>query len=70
MLTIFTRRTWSGAAVEVGDVYHLQKNGREARAFIATHPRGVELRLEIAGEPQPRSQVAVDDEPLMAIADG
>ncbi|HVL67168.1 MAG TPA: hypothetical protein VM364_07885 [Vicinamibacterales bacterium] len=69
MALIFTRREWDGRAIELGELWVLRKGPRTARASVATHPRGVELRLEIDGELQPESRVfAEDDEPLFALA--
>lgn len=69
MALIFTRRGWHGHPEELGELW-LSKDGRTARAFACTHPRGVELRLEVSGELLPESMAFLrDDEPLFELAD-
>ena len=69
MALIFTRREWDGRAGGPRPLAEDPQLAELDRAAVATHPRGVELRLEIDGELQPESRVfAEDDEPLFALA--
>ena len=51
-LQVLQRPNWHGTPIELGDLFRLQKNRREARAALFTHQLGWEVRaLTEAGAP-------------------
>ena len=49
-LQILQRPDWHGTAKELGDVFVLHKDRRDARAVIFTHQLGWEVRLLIGAQ--------------------
>jgi hypothetical protein len=46
-LQVLQRLNWDGTPIELGNLFGLQKNRREARAALFTHQFGWEVRLLI-----------------------
>ena len=46
-MNVLRRREWRGQAVELGDLFRLTKETREAACAVQTHPLGWEVRLII-----------------------
>ena len=49
-LQVLQRPHWHGTPVELGDLFRLQKNRREARAALFTHRLGWEVQLLIGSQ--------------------
>jgi hypothetical protein len=49
-LQVLQRPDWHGTPREMGDLFVLHKNRREARAVIVTHQLGWEVRLLIVAQ--------------------
>ena len=49
-LEVLQRFTWNGAPREIGDLFRLHKNRREARAVIFSHVFGWEVRLLVGSQ--------------------
>ena len=47
---VLQRLDWHGFPTELGELFILQKNRREARALIVTHQLGWEVRLLIGAQ--------------------
>ena len=47
---VLQRITWNGTPKELGDLFVLHKNRREARAAILTHQLGWEVRLLVGSQ--------------------
>jgi hypothetical protein len=49
-LQVLQRPDWHGTSRELGDLFVLHKNRREARAVIVTHQLGWEVRLLVGAQ--------------------
>ena len=49
-LEVLQRFTWNGTPREIGDLFRLQKNRRDARAVIFSHQFGWEVRLLVGSQ--------------------
>jgi len=47
---VLQRPDWHGTPIELGDLFRLQKNRREARAALFTHQLGWEVRLHVGSQ--------------------
>jgi len=47
---VLQRPDWHGTPIELGDLFRLQKNRREARAALFTHQLGWEVRLLVGSQ--------------------
>ena len=62
----FKRPDWHGTPIEVGDLFRLQKNRREARAVLFTHQLGWEVRLHVGSQREVvQTQVCRDQEEVL-----
>ena len=55
-LQVLQRPNWHATPIELGDLFRLQKNRREARAALFTHQLGWEVRLLIGSQLEVRTQ--------------
>ena len=57
---------WYGTPIELGDLFRLQKNRREARAALFTHQLGWEVRLLVGSQLEVvQTQVCHDQEEVL-----
>ena len=49
-LQVLQRQKWHGTPIQLGDLFVLHKNRREAKAIIFTHQLGWEVRLIIGAQ--------------------
>ncbi len=49
-LQVLQRPHWHGTSIELGDLFRLTKNRREARAPLFTHQLGWEVRLLVGSQ--------------------
>jgi hypothetical protein len=49
-LQVLQRPDWHGTAIQLGDLFRLTKNRREARAGLFTHQLGWEVRLLVGSQ--------------------
>ena len=57
-LEVLQRATWYGEPRELGDLFRLTKNRREARAMLMSHQFGWEVRLRVGRQAEDvRTQV-------------
>lgn len=70
MKQVLQRPYWSGTPVDLGDVFVLHKDGREATCRLRTHLLGWELTL-VGGTDDEllRSQVCRTEEDVLATAE-
>ena len=60
------RPPWHGTPIEVGDLFCLHKNRREARAALFTHQLGWEVRLLVGSQLEVvQTQVCRDQEEVL-----
>ena len=63
---VLQRPNWHGTPVELGDLFRLHKNRREARAALFTHQFGWEVRLLVGSQLEVvRTQVCRDQEEVL-----
>lgn len=66
-LQVLQRPNWHGTSIELGDLFRLQKNRREARAALFTHQLGWEVRLLVGSQLEVvQTQVCRDQEEVLA----
>ena len=66
-LQVFQRPHWHGRPIELGDLFRLHKNRREARAALLTHQLGWEVRLLVGSQLEvAQTQVSRDQEAVLA----
>lgn len=46
-INVLRRHEWGGEAIEMGNVWTLEKSGRRLVCRLLSHPLGWELRLEV-----------------------
>ena len=64
---VLQRPHWHGTPIELGDLFRLHKNRREARAALFTHQLGWEVRLLVGSQLKVvRTQVCRDQEEILA----
>ena len=69
-LQILQRPHWHGTPIELGDLFRLQKNRREARAALFTHPVGWEVRLLTGAQLEVvQTQVCRDQEEVLTMGE-
>jgi hypothetical protein len=69
-LQVLQRPDWHGTPIELGDLFRLHKNRREARAALFTHPVGWEVRLLIGSHIEVvQTQVCRDQEEVLTTAE-
>ena len=65
-LQVLQRPHWHGTPIELGDLFRLQKNRREARAALFTHQLGWEVRLLVGSQLEVvQTQVCRDQEEVL-----
>jgi hypothetical protein len=65
-LQVLQRPDWHGTPIELGSLFRLQKNRREARAALFTHQLGWEVRLLVGTQLEvARTQVCRDQEGVL-----
>jgi hypothetical protein len=66
LLQVLQRPDWHGTPIELGDLFRLQKNRREARAALFTHQLGWEVRLFVGSQLEVvQTQVCRDQEEVL-----
>ncbi len=66
-LQVLQRPHWHGTPIELGDLFRLHKDRREARAALFTHQLGWEVRLLIGSQLEVvQTQVCRDQEEVLA----
>ena len=66
-LQVLQRPHWHGTPIELGDLFRLQKNRREARAALFTHQLGWEVRLLVGSQLEVvQTQVCRDQEEVLS----
>ena len=70
-IDVLQRVTWNGTPKELGDLFRLTKNRREARAVLRTHQLGWEVWLLVGQQAGPvRSQVCrTQDEVVLPLSE-
>jgi hypothetical protein len=51
-LQVLQRPDWHGIPIQLGDLFRLTKNRREAQAALFTHQLGWEVRLLVGSQPE------------------
>jgi hypothetical protein len=70
-LQVLQRPHWHGTPIELGDLFRLTKNRREARAVLFTHQLGWELRLLVGAQLEVvQTQVCRDQEEVLRTGEG
>ena len=65
-LQVLQRLDWHGTPIELGDLFRLHKNRREARAALFTHQLGREVRLLVGSQLEVvQTQVCRDQEEVL-----
>ena len=65
-LQVLQRPNWHGTPRELGDLFRLHKNRREARAGLFTHQLGWEVRLPVGSQLEVvQTQVCRDQEEVL-----
>ena len=66
-LQVLQRPHWHGTPIELGDLFRLQKNRREARAALFTHQLGWEVQLLVGSQLEiVQTQVCRDQQEVLA----
>src|SRR5262245_37675618 len=68
-IQVLLRDEWNGTPRHRADWFAFEKGGRVAVARMVTHPLGWELRLEVAGDDYPRTQVCKTQEEVFETVD-
>ena len=64
---VLQRPDWHGTLIELGDLFRLHKNRREARAALFTHQLGWEVRLLAGSQLEVvQTQVCRDQQEVLA----
>jgi hypothetical protein len=70
-LQVLQRLDWHGTPIELGDLFRLHKDRREARAPLFTHQLGWEVRLLVGSQLEVvQTQVCRDQEEVLATGSG
>ena len=65
-LQVLQRPNWQGTPIELGDLFRLHKNRREARGALVTHQLGWEIRLLVGSQLEVvQTQVCRDQEEVL-----
>jgi hypothetical protein len=65
-LQVLQRPNWHGTPIQLGDVFRITKNRREARAALFTHQLGWEVRLLVGSQLEiVQTQVCRDQEEVL-----
>jgi hypothetical protein len=65
-IEVLQRLTWNGTPKELGDLFRLTKNRREARAALYSHQFGWEVRLLVGRQQEPvRTQVCKSQDDVL-----
>ena len=66
-IEVLQRLAWNGTPKELGDLFRLQKNRREARAVLSSHQLGWEVRLLVGRQLEAvRTQVCRSQEDVLS----
>ena len=69
MIEVLQRFTWNGEPREIGDLFRVTKNRRNARAVIFSHQFGWEVRLLVGSQEElVSSQVCRTQEEVLSTA--
>jgi hypothetical protein len=65
-MEVLQRLAWNGTPKELGDLFRLEKNRREARAVLYSHQFGWEVRLLVGHQTEPvQTQVCRSQEEVL-----
>jgi hypothetical protein len=65
-LEVLQRHAWNGEPKELGDLFRLTKNRRQARGALFTHQLGWEIRLLVGNQAESvRTQVCRSQEDVL-----